>query len=48
MRKGKVQAGDFNRFAEITQKHVAVPFYIEPTSNLSIDAIRTRARRMKR
>ncbi len=25
-----------------------MPFYIEPTSDLSIDAIRTRARRMKR
>ena len=46
--KGKVQAGDFHRFAEITQQHAAVPFYIEPTSDLSIDAIRTRARRMKR
>ena len=48
MRKGKVQQGDFHRFAEITQQHAAVPFYIEPTSDLPIDAIRTRARRMKR
>ena len=48
MRKGKVHLGDFNRFAEITQQHAAVPFYMEPTSVLSIDAIRTRARRMKR
>jgi replicative DNA helicase len=48
MRKGKVHARDFNRFAEITQQHATVPFYIEPTSDLSIDAIRTRARRMKR
>jgi replicative DNA helicase len=30
------------------RQHAAVPFYIEPTSDLSIDAIRTRARRMKR
>jgi replicative DNA helicase len=48
MRKGKVHLGDFNRFAEIMQQRAAVPFYIEPTSVLSIDAIRTRAWRMKR
>jgi replicative DNA helicase len=48
MRKGQVKLGDFHRFAQITQQHDAVPFYIEPTSDLSIDAIRTRARRMKR
>jgi replicative DNA helicase len=43
MRKGRVQQGDFHRFAEITQQHATVPLYIEPTSNLSIDAVRTRA-----
>jgi replicative DNA helicase len=48
MRKGQVQKGDFHRFAAITQQHAAVPFYIEPASDLSIDAIRTWARRMKR
>ena len=48
MRKGQVKPRDFHRFAEITQQHATVPFYIEPTSDLSIDAIRTRARRMKR
>jgi replicative DNA helicase len=48
MRKGQVKLGDFHRFAEITQQHAGVPFYIEPTADLSIDAIRTRARRMKR
>jgi replicative DNA helicase len=48
MRKGRVQKGDFHRLAEITQQHATVPLYIEPTSNLSIDAVRTRARRMKR
>jgi replicative DNA helicase len=48
MRKGRVQKGDFHRFAEITQQHTAVPFSIEPTSDLSIDTIRTRARRLKR
>jgi replicative DNA helicase len=36
------------RFAEITQQHADVPLYTEPTSDLSIDAIRTRALRMKR
>jgi replicative DNA helicase len=48
MRKGDVHLGDFHRFAEITQQHAAMPFYIEPTSDLSIDALHTRARRMKR
>jgi replicative DNA helicase len=48
MRKGQVKLGDFHRLAEITQQHAAVPLYIEPTSDLSIDAIRTRARRLKR
>jgi replicative DNA helicase len=48
MRKGQVKQGDFHRFAEITQQHTDVPFYVEPTSDLSIDAVRTRARRMKR
>jgi replicative DNA helicase len=48
MRKGQVKQGDFHRFAEITQQHADVPFYVEPTSDLSIDAVRTRARRMKR
>jgi replicative DNA helicase len=48
LRKGQVRAGDFNSFTAITQQHASVPFYIESTSNLSIDAVRTRARRMKR
>jgi replicative DNA helicase len=48
MRKGKVPLEDFNRFTEITQKHAAVPFSIELTSDLSIDAVRTQARRIKR
>jgi replicative DNA helicase len=48
MRKGQVQQGDFHRFAEITQQHAAVPLYIKPTFDLLIDAIRTRARCLKR
>jgi replicative DNA helicase len=48
MRKGQVRAGDFHRFAEITQQHAALPLYIEPTSNLSTDEVRTHARRLKR
>jgi replicative DNA helicase len=47
MRKGKVPLGDFNRFAEITQ-HAVVPSSIEPTSDMSISAIHTWPRRMKR
>jgi replicative DNA helicase len=48
MRKRRVQKRDFHRFAEITQQHATVPLYIEPTSNLSVDAVRTCVRRMKR
>jgi replicative DNA helicase len=48
MRKGQVKLGDFHRFAEITPQHASVPFSIEPTSEPSIDAICTRARRLKR
>jgi replicative DNA helicase len=48
LRKGQVQPGDFHRFAEITQQHAGVPFYIEPTSDLSIDRVRAQARRLKR
>jgi replicative DNA helicase len=48
MRKGQVRARNFHRFAEITQQHAALPLYIEPTSNLSTDEVRTRARRLKR
>jgi replicative DNA helicase len=48
MCNGQVKAGDFHRFAEITQRHAAVPLSIEPTSDLSSDAIRTRAQRLKR
>jgi replicative DNA helicase len=47
MRKGQVQPGDFHRFAEITQQHTGVPFYIESTSDLSIDGVRAQARRLK-
>jgi replicative DNA helicase len=48
MRKGRVKPGDFHSFAAITQQHADVPFYIETTSSLTVDALRTRARRMKR
>jgi replicative DNA helicase len=48
MRKGQVRARDFHSFAAITRQHADVPFYIETTSSLSVDALRTRARRMKR
>jgi len=47
MRKGKVHLGDFNRFAEIAQ-HAVVPSSIEPTSDMSIGAIHTWSRLMKR
>jgi replicative DNA helicase len=48
MRKGQVQQGDFHRFAEITQQQAAMPLSIKSTSDLSINAIRTQARRLKR
>ncbi len=48
IRKGQIKEDDFRRFVEASQKLAQVPFYIDDTPALSIAAVRTRARRLKR
>jgi replicative DNA helicase len=48
IRKGQIKENDFRRFAEASQKLSQIPLYIDDTPALSISAVRTRARRLKR
>jgi len=48
IRKGNLQEDDFRRFVEASQRLSQVPLYIDDTPALSISAVRTRARRLKR
>jgi replicative DNA helicase len=48
IRKGNIKETDFHKFAEASQKLSQVPLYIDDTPALSIGAVRTRARRLKR
>ncbi len=48
IRKGNIKQEDFRTFAEASQKLSLVPLYIDDTPALSIGAVRTRARRLKR
>lgn len=48
MRKGTLKEDDFRRFVEASQKLAQVPLFIDDTPALSIGAVRTRARRLKR
>ena len=48
IRKGNVKQEDFRAFVEASQKLSQVPLYIDDTPALSIGAVRTRARRLKR
>lgn len=48
IRKGTIRQEDFRTFAEASQKLSQVPLYIDDTPALTIGAIRTRARRLKR
>ena len=48
IRKGNLQENDFRRFVEASQKLSQMPLYIDDTPALSIAALRTRARRLKR
>ncbi|MGB4107694.1 MAG: replicative DNA helicase [Alphaproteobacteria bacterium] len=48
IRKGTIKQEDFRAFAEASQRLSQVPLYIDDTPSLSISAIRTRARRLKR
>jgi replicative DNA helicase len=48
IRKGNVSADEFRRFVEASQRLSQVPLYIDDTPALSIGAVRSRARRLKR
>lgn len=48
IRKGAFSEDDFRRFVEASQVLSQVPLYIDDTPALSIGAVRTRARRLKR
>ncbi len=48
IRKGNIGENDFRRFVEASQKLAQVPLYIDDTPALTIGAVRTRARRLKR
>lgn len=48
IRKGSIRADDFRAFVEASQKLSALPLFIDDTPALSIGAVRTRARRLKR
>ena len=48
IRKGNIKQEDFRSFVEASQKMSQVPLYIDDTPALSIGAVRTRSRRLKR
>ena len=48
IRKGMFSEENFRRFVEASQKLSQIPLYIDDTPALSISAVRTRARRLKR
>ncbi|GJL85868.1 MAG: replicative DNA helicase [Micavibrio sp.] len=48
IRKGNIKQDDFRRFVEASQKLSQIPLYIDDTPALTISAVRTRARRLKR
>jgi replicative DNA helicase len=48
IRRGDVRREDFDRFVAASQRLSTVPLYIDDTPALSIAALRTRARRLKR
>lgn len=48
IRRGEVKDTDFVKFVEASQKLGSVPLFIDDTAALTLGAIRTRARRLKR
>ena len=48
IRKGNITENEFRRFAEASHKMAQVPLHIDDTPALSIGAVRSRARRLKR
>ncbi|WP_119677752.1 replicative DNA helicase [Indioceanicola profundi] len=48
MRRGEIAASDFPKFVEASQYLSRVPFFVDDTPALTITAVRTRCRRLKR
>ncbi len=48
IRRGEIKTEDFTKFVEASQTLSRVPLYIDDTPGLSVAALRTRARRLKR
>lgn len=48
IRRGEIKADDFTRFMEATKILSRAPLYIDDTPGLTVAALRTRARRLKR
>lgn len=48
IRRGEIKSDDFSKFFEATKILSRAPFYIDDTPALSVAALRTRARRLKR
>jgi replicative DNA helicase len=48
IRRGEIKTEDFTKFVEASQILSRVPLYIDDTPGLSVAALRTRARRLKR
>jgi replicative DNA helicase len=48
IRRGEVSHEDFDRFVQASQRLASVPLYIDDTPALTVAALRTRARRLKR
>lgn len=48
IRRGEVRREDFEKFIQASQRLEAVPLYIDETPAISVAALRTRARRLKR
>src|SRR5437762_4727766 len=48
IRRGEVRREDFDKFVAASHRLASVPLYIDDTPALSVAALRTRARRLKR
>jgi len=48
IRRGDISGGDFSRLVKASQRLAEIPLFIDDTPALTISALRTRARRLKR
>jgi replicative DNA helicase len=48
IRRGDISREDFDKFVQATQQLAALPLFIDDTPALTVSALRTRARRLKR